>query len=182
MSPKPTESSEIDEPTAGVAVSPLTIREMRIDDFEAICTLVNLPGFRAGTLRLPYQRPEQTRKWLESQGADALNIVALVDDIVVGQAGLHHGSGRRSHVAEIGMGVHDDYVGKGIGTALLREVVDAADNWLGFKRLELAVFADNAPAIRLYEKFGFERESIYRSYAFRAGTYADAVGMARLRF
>lgn len=50
---------------------------------------------------------------------------------------------------------------KGIGTALLQEIVDAADNWLGFRRLELAVFADNAPAIRLYEKFGFEREGIW---------------------
>lgn len=40
-----------------------------------------------------------------------------------------------------------------LGTALMRELLDAADNWLGFKRLELTVFTDNAPAIRLYEKF-----------------------------
>lgn len=151
MTPNPTKSSAILEPGAAVTLNRLTIRATRTDDFEAICTLVNLPGFRAGTLRLPYQRPEQTRKWLESQGTDALNVVALVDDIVVGQAGLHPGAGRRAHVAGIGMGVHDDHVGKGIGTALLQEIVDAADNWLGFRRLELAVFADNAPAIRLYE-------------------------------
>ncbi len=79
------------------------------------------------------------------------------------------------------MCVHDDHVGKGIGTALLRELVDASDNWLGIKRLELVVFAENAPAIHLYEKFGFEQESVHRSYAFKCGSYVDAIGMARLR-
>ncbi|MET3648812.1 GNAT family N-acetyltransferase [Phyllobacterium ifriqiyense] len=69
-----------------------------------------------------------------------------------------------------------------LGSALIRELIDAADNWLGFKRLELTVYTDNAPAIRLYERFGFEREGIRRSYAFKAGAYVDALGMARLRY
>lgn len=143
--------------------------------------LVNLPDFRAGTLRHPYQRPEQTRKWLEGQGPDTLNIVAVVDNEIVGQAGLQPYNGRRSHAAAVGIGVHDEYVSKGIGTALMAELVDAADNWLGFRRLELTVYADNVPAIGLYEKFGFEREGVRRSFAFRAGTYADALAMARIR-
>jgi L-phenylalanine/L-methionine N-acetyltransferase len=167
--------------TPGKQSAGLLIRAARIDDFEALSALINLPGFRAGTLRLPYQRPEQTKKWLESQGPNALNIVAQIDNVIVGQAGLHPYSGRRAHAAELGIGVHDDHVGKGVGTALIRELIDAADNWLGFKRLELTVYTDNAPAIRLYEKFGFEREGIRRSYAFKAGAYVDALGMARLR-
>ena len=60
-------------------------------------------------------------------------------------------------------------------------LVEAADNWLGIKRLELTVFADNVPAIRLYEKFGFEHEGVMRAFAFRAGSYHDAIGMARIR-
>ncbi|NRP69992.1 hypothetical protein ILFOPFJJ_00869 [Ensifer psoraleae] len=63
-----------------------------------------------------------------------------------------------------------------------RELVDAADNWLGFKRLELTVYTDDAPAIRLYEKFGFEREGIRRSFAFKGGTYVDALSMDRVLF
>jgi L-phenylalanine/L-methionine N-acetyltransferase len=80
-----------------------------------------------------------------------------------------------------GIGVHDDHHGKGVGTALLREIVEAADNWLAIGRIELTVFADNAPAIRLYEKFGFESEGIRKAFAFRAGRYADVIAMARLR-
>lgn len=176
------QSSDILKPLPGGQPPGLSIRAARIDDFEALSALINLPGFRAGTLRLPYQRPEQTKKWLESQGPNALNIVALIDDAIVGQAGLNPYSGRRAHAAELGIGVHDDHVGKGVGTTLIREVIDAADNWLGCKRLELMVYTDNTPAIRLYEKFGFEREGIQRSYAFKAGAFVDALGMARLRF
>ena len=60
-------------------------------------------------------------------------------------------------------------------------LIDAADKWLDLRRIELTVFADNERAIRLYERFGFEREGIMRAYAFRDGRYADGVMMARLR-
>ena len=52
---------------------------------------------------------------------------------------------------------------------------------VGLKRIELTVFADNAAAIRLYEKFGFELEGTHRAYAYRDGQFADALCMARLR-
>jgi len=159
----------------------LLIRAARHDDCEALTELVNLPGFRAGTLRLPYQSIEETRKWLASERADFLNIVAVLDGKVIGQAGLDRYSRRRSHVAGLGIGVHDAHQGKGVGTALMREIIDVADNWLGLRRLELTVFADNTAAIRLYEKFGFEPEGLRRAFAFRAGNYADALAMARVR-
>ncbi len=107
------QSSNTSDSTSRKQSPRLLIRAARIDDFEALSALINLPGFRAGTLRLPYQRPEQTKKWLESQGPNAL--------IIVGQAGLHPYTGRRAHAAELGIGVHDDHVGKGVGTALIRE-------------------------------------------------------------
>ncbi|MDZ5451836.1 GNAT family N-acetyltransferase [Labrys sedimenti] len=159
----------------------LSIRATRLEDVDAITALANLPGYRAGTLRLPYQKPELARRWLESLGPEAFNLVAVLDGIIVGNAGLDRYSGRRSHAAGVGMGVHDDHRGKGIGTALLREITDAADQWLRIERLELTVFADNLQAIRLYERFGFEQEGILRNYAFRAGVLADAHLMARLR-
>ena len=159
----------------------LSIRAARLEDVDAITALANLPGYRAGTLRLPYQKPELARRWLESLGPEAFNLVAVLDGIIVGNAGLDRYSGRRAHAAGVGMGVHDDHRGKGIGTALLREITDAADQWLRIERLELTVFADNLQAIRLYERFGFEQEGILRNYAFRAGAFAAAHLMARLR-
>jgi putative acetyltransferase len=163
------------------ALQDLVIRAARASDAEGIADLNNLPRVRAGTLRLPYQTPEQTRKWLESQAPNSLNIVAEHNGEIIGSAGLHRYPGRRSHAATLGMGVHDDYQGKGIGTALLRELIDAADNWLGLRRIELTVYTDNDRAIRLYQRFGFETEGTHRGYALKAGVYADALAMARLR-
>jgi putative acetyltransferase len=86
-----------------------------------------------------------------------------------------------AHVGHLGMGVHDDFQDRGIGTALMEAAMDLADNWLNLKRLELHVYTDNARAIRLYEKFGFEIEGTHRALAFRDGEYVDAYSMARIR-
>ena len=66
------------------------------------------------------------------------------------------------------------------GSALMAAMCDYADRWAGVLRLELTVFVDNAPAIALYRKFGFEIEGTHRAYALRDGRYADVHAMARL--
>jgi putative acetyltransferase len=47
--------------------------------------------------------------------------------------------------------------------------------------VELTVYVDNAPAVRLYEKFGFQIEGTLVAYARRGGSLVDAYCMARLR-
>ncbi len=162
-------------------ISDLTLRAAHIEDAEAICAITALPGFLRGTLRPPFPAIAGTRKWLESVAPDDLNIVALTAGTLVGNAFCRRFSGRRGHSAELGMGVHDDYCRRGVGAALLGALVDAADRWLAIDRLQLTVFADNAPAKALYEKFGFVLEGVMKRYAFRDGVYVDALCMARLR-
>jgi putative acetyltransferase len=139
-----------------------------------------LPRVRWGTLRLPFANPEHTRKWLENVPEGHVGVVAIVDERIVGSADVIPYKGRRSHTGGIGLIVHDDYHGRGIGTALMAALVDTADNWLNLKRLELTVFVDNEPAIKLYKKFGFAIEGTHRAEAFRDGVFVDAYRMARL--
>lgn len=169
------------QPLAPSEAGGFSIRSTRVTDFEQITVLSNLPLYRAGTLRLPFQSLEQTRKWLEGHGTNSLSIVAEIEGQIVGLAGLHRFDGRRLHAAALGMGVHDAFTGRGIGKALLGALIDAADNWLNIKRIELTVFTDNTPAIRLYEKFGFETEGVLKANAFKDGRFADAFAMARVR-
>ena len=108
--------------------------------------------------------------------------MACVDEEVVGHLGLETFTRpRRRHVGEIGMAVRDDWQGRGVGTALIEAGLDLADNWLNLSRLDLRVYVDNAPAIALYEKFGFEVEGTHKRFAYRDGAYVDAYVMARLR-
>jgi RimJ/RimL family protein N-acetyltransferase len=57
-------------------------------------------------------------------------------------------------LGDLGVCVHDDFQRRGVGSALMAELIDVADNWLDLKRLELTVYVDNEPAIRLYQKVG----------------------------
>ncbi len=88
---------------------------------------------------------------------------------------------RRRHVASIGMAVHDDWAGRGVGTALMQAALDLADNWLGLTRVELTVWADNQAALALYRKAGFVEEGVARDYGLRHGVLVDALYMARVR-
>ncbi|MFN6942883.1 MAG: GNAT family N-acetyltransferase [Parvibaculum sp.] len=159
----------------------LTIRARSLADAAAIADLHNLPGYRWGTMRLPYHSVEEIRRGIEQQSAEVRSLVAVLDGIVVGDIGLSPAKGRRAHVATIGMGVHDDFTRRGIGRALLGEAIQIADHWLNLRRLELTVYADNSAAIALYESFGFTVEGRMAEYAFRGGAYVEALAMARLR-
>ena len=152
------------------------IRRAELRDAEALCAVYSEPLAMAGTLQLPFPSAETWRKRLAEFPADDYMLVAEVDGDVVGNAGLHSmgRSARRRHAGYIGMAVRDDWHGKGVGDALMRAVVDLADDWLGYRRLELTVYTDNAAALALYRKFGFEVEGTLREYAYRDGRYVDA--------
>ena len=78
------------------------------------------------------------------------------DGTVIGVVGLKvKPQLRMRHTADVGIFVHTDWQGKGVGTALMQAVLDLADNWLMLVRVELEVFTDNVKAIHLYEKLGF---------------------------
>lgn len=160
----------------------VTIRAASPDDAQAIAALHNLPGYRYGTLRTPFHSAAEIRHYLESPSAGAYRLIAEQDGRTIGDIGLNPaGNPRRRHAATIGMGVHDEFAGRGVGSALMQAVLDIADNWLDLRRVELTVFTDNEAAIRLYERKGFIKEGCLKQFAFRDGFYVDAFTMARLK-
>lgn len=160
----------------------IEIRRTEPADYEAVQRIHSQPRAVWGTLQLPFPSAEIWRKRLAEQDESRFGLSACVDDTVVGTLGLHvPRPARRRHAGEIGMAVHDDWHGQGVGYALLRAAIELADRWLDLKRLELTVYTDNAPAIGLYRKFGFEVEGTLRRYSFRDGEHVDAYVMARLR-
>lgn len=161
----------------------IAIRRAESRDAEAMQAIFASPGAQAGTLQMPLPTVEQWEKRLAEFPAGDTLLVAEVDGEVVGNCGLHAagGSPRRRHAGHVGISVRDDWQGRGVGTALLAAVLDIADNWIGYARLELTVYTDNAAALALYRRFGFAIEGTHRGYALRDGRYVDAYAMARVR-
>lgn len=110
-----------------------------------------------------------------------LELVAELDGKVVGHLGLVGSSAPRTrHAASFGISVNAAYHGRGIGSALIPEMLSMADNYLNLVRVELVCHTDNAGAIALYEKFGFEREGLARYDIFTEGRYRHGLRMARI--
>jgi ribosomal protein S18 acetylase RimI-like enzyme len=82
-----------------------------------------------------------------------------------------------AHCGVLGMGVHKDYRGQGIGSALLESTIDKAKEY-GLERVELEVYTTNTVAIELYLKKGFKVEGVKRRARKLDGKYFDLQVMA----
>jgi putative acetyltransferase len=128
---------------------------------------------------LPLERIEGFVR--DSVAADAIQFFALNQEEVIGWADIFPSWAHAvSHCGSLGMGVHPNYRGQGLGGSLLSACIQKA--WAKeLTRIELEARADNAHAIALYEKFGFKHEAL-KSQAMRFdGEYFDAVQMRLLR-
>jgi L-phenylalanine/L-methionine N-acetyltransferase len=163
----------------------LLVRRARVSDAPALARHMADPAVFGGLLQMPFPSEEAWQKRLADQMAVTNADVMLVAERggeIVGTAGVHAPGphARRRHVMGLGISVAPQAQRQGVGSALMAALCDYADRWAGVLRLELTVYTDNAAAIRLYRKFGFEVEGTMRGYALRDGVYVDALAMARL--
>ena len=166
----------------------ITIRRATVDDAAAFARIMGSPAVYPNLMQLPYTNEAIWRARLADLTAPGKPDLMLVAERVqhgqaevVGSAGLHPASTlpRLRHVAMMGISVAPEAQRQGIGSALMQAVCDFADRWMQVRRIELEVYVDNAAAIALYRKFGFEPEATQRGYALRDGAYVDSLGMAR---
>lgn len=119
-------------------------------------TAAHIPAL-AEIERLSFAAPwsaEALREELDNP--HAVFLVALKDTLPVGYVGMHDllGEGFFTNVA-----VHPSYRKQGVADALLSAVV-AYGKEKKLYRLALEVRVGNAPAIHLYEKYGFVKDGI----------------------
>lgn len=163
----------------------LTVRPVKMEDAKAINEIRTMDGVRENIMALTSERVTRAESMISGLTPNDHMFVAEVDEAglkkVVGIIGLNVSqSPRARHSASLGIMVHREYQGKGIGKALLSKVIDLADNWLMLVRLELGVFTDNEKAIGLYKSLGFEIEGTKRCAIIRNGKYTDEYIMSRI--
>ena len=173
-----------------MSTHPIHIRRAVLGDAAAFARTMGHPDVLANLMQLPYTSEALWQARLTESlapGKTDLMLVAELPDAhgdpqVVANAGLHPAGPalRRRHAMSLGMAVHPDAQGQGVGRALMQSLCDWADHWGQVLRIELTVFVDNARAIALYERFGFRQEGRHVGYALRGGRYIDVFSMARL--
>jgi len=161
------------------------IRPVKAGDGKGINILRRMPGVFENILGFPSERIKRNEDFVVNMGPENHVFVAVTnigdEEIIIGMAGLHVNTNHRlRHSGGVGIMIHKDYQGMGIGKAMMNTLLDVADNWLMLVRIELTVFADNERAIKLYEKLGFEREGLKKKAAIRSGKYEDELLMARI--
>jgi putative acetyltransferase len=159
----------------------VTVRGGSADDWEALHVIWSQSDVVWGTMQIPHPSADWNRNRVQERASPRFwPLVAEIEGRVVGNAGLSRDQHNRSHVGHVGMMVHHDYQGMGVGSALLKAAIDLAQDWLGLTRIQLEVYPDNFRAVGLYEKAGFLREGLHRAFSYRDGHYVDAFVMGRL--
>ncbi|MCL2486790.1 MAG: GNAT family N-acetyltransferase [Oscillospiraceae bacterium] len=163
------------------------IRPTAIGDSAGINELRRMVGVFENILGIPSERIKTNEDYIAGMDENTHSFVAVSKDddgneIVIGNAGLVVFSNLRTrHSAGIGIMVHKDFQGMGVGTKLMHSLLDIADNWLMLVRVELTVFVDNERAIALYKKLGFSIEGTKKKAVIRNGAYVDEFIMARVK-
>jgi ribosomal-protein-alanine N-acetyltransferase len=146
----------------------ITVRSMRWWDIAPVMRLeLELFGDEAWT---------DTMFWSELAESASRHylVVESADGELIGYAGLCAYPPDESYVQTIA--VAPTHQGHGLGTRLLTALIDESAR-RGCRRLDLEVRADNPTAIALYERHGFTRVGLRRSYYQPSGV--DAVVMRR---
>lgn len=84
-----------------------------------------------------------------------------------------------AHQCLLSIIVEDPYRGKGIGTALIEELLVIADEKFHMEFIHLEVY-DGNPAIRLYRRLGFQEYGRHPKFLKDQGEYIDKILMERV--
>jgi putative acetyltransferase len=100
---------------------------------------------------------------------------------LIGRVGvLRNEQPNREHMASLGSTVARDSRGQGVGRALMARALSWVRANPSIERVELEVVSENAPAIHLYESFGFETEGVRRRAMKKNGRNFDLLLMERI--
>jgi ribosomal-protein-alanine N-acetyltransferase len=163
----------------------IVLREYSESDLERLVNLANnqnVSRYLVSTFPYPYTRDDA--EWWIGTGSKQNGAVTRVIEyqgLFVGSVGISPQSGWRDHLGEIGYWVAEEYWGKGIATAALRQMTDYGFANRQFRKLYAPVLGPNVASMSVLEKCGYQREAILRDEVQKGGVYFDIHHFARNR-
>ena len=83
------------------------------------------------------------------------------------------------HTGVVGMGIREQWRGKGVGTALLEAVIKWSEMNHYIKLLWLEVYDSNEAGKALYRKFGFQESGRMKNFFHEDNEFIDKITMTR---
>lgn len=158
----------------------MTIRNAVFEDLESILSIVNhaILHTTANYLYEAQTVEDQQKWWEEKQHKKFPILVAMVDEHVVGFA--TYGTFREKigyrFTVEHSVYIAPDFIGKGIGSTLLTELIKLAKSE-GYHTMIGAIDAENQDSIKFHEKFGFTQVGLIKQAAFKFNRWLDLAFM-----
>ena len=140
----------------------VTVRPMVKEDAEKLHAFFSrVPREDRLFLREDVSRRDVIDAWArELDYEKILPLLAVAGDNIVGDATLHRRKfGWTSHVGKVRLVIDKDYRGKGLGTALLQELIDVAKK-AGLELLVAEVMGVQAAALATFKGLGFEKDHV----------------------
>lgn len=159
----------------------LLLRPLTKEDEQGLVALFA----RASEQDLQYFRsdagdPEEVKSWVDDLDLKRVfPLVAVADDRIVGEAMLHFGEHYHRHLAWVRIFLDRAYRRQGIGTLMLRCLIDIARR-VGLQQLYAEVVLTQPEVIKAFENLGFRHEVTLEDYFITAA--GETLDMAILVF
>jgi phosphinothricin acetyltransferase len=127
-----------------------------------------------------FQSAAPTWEEWDTSHVKSSRIVAVIDNEVVGWAALTPVSGRCVYagVGEVSVYVSGSARGKGVGKALLQELIRASEED-GFWTLTAGIFPENEASLKIHRQAGFKVLGVRERIGKLNGTWRDTVLLER---
>ena len=165
----------------------VTIRSAQLDDAQACIDYVHalvpesdylglMPGDFKNTL-------EEEQAWIQKHldNPASFALLATHDDQIIGMLDLRRPDRVRTrHACSFGVSLRAAWRGQGLGTAMMKTMLDWARKSSHIDVIWLGVYATHTRAIALYERLGFQHYGVHpRCFKLDDGSYVDERVMAQ---
>ncbi len=163
----------------------ILLREYKSTDAPRLVDLANnenVSRFLIYTFPYPYTR--QDADWwiaIGSRQNGALTKVIECDGVFIGSIGITPQVAWRSHIAEIGYWLGEEYWGRGIATEVLNKMTAMAFSDGAWEKLFAPVLAPNRSSARVLEKCGYHLEGTLKNEVVKNGRTFDMLQYAKYR-
>jgi L-amino acid N-acyltransferase len=161
---------------------PVEIRLASLDDAEAIRAIYNPAVLDStATFDLRPRTLADQEAWIREHNGTHAAVVAVDDGVVVGFGSLSPYRPRPAYVTSVedSVYVHGDHHGKGVGRALLEELVRLATAH-GFHAVIARIVGGHEASIALHRAVGFDVVGTEREVGRKFGRWLDVVVMQRI--